>query len=120
MSNADQQVKSTYDTIIHWCQAHFGEVYSAWIHLKVIRAFVESVLRYSLPVNILAVFVEPNIKKEKIVKLSLTKTIAKIQPTLVSRKFDVDNDEEDDDDFETLPYVCHKFNIVGGNDKVHA
>jgi hypothetical protein len=26
---------------------------------------------------------------------------------------------EDDDDFETLPYVCHKFNIVGGSDRGH-
>jgi V-type H+-transporting ATPase subunit C len=120
MNNANHQVKSTYDTIINWCQAHFGEVYSAWIHLKIIRAFVESVLRYSLPVNILAVFVEPNMKNEKNVKIALTNAIAKIQPTLIARKFDINVDEEDDDDFETLPFVCHKFNIIGGlltNDK---
>ena len=117
MNNANQQVKSTYDTITHWCLAHFGEVYSAWIHLKIIRAFVESVLRYSLPVNILAVFVEPNMKKEKNVKISLANAIAKIQPTLISRKFDIGNEEEDEDDFETLPFVCHKLSIVGGNDK---
>lgn len=120
MNNANQQVKSTYDTIIHWCQAHFGEVYSAWIHLKIIRAFVESVLRYSLPVNILAVLVEPNMKKEKNVKIALTNAIAKIQPSLITKKFDINNEDEDDDDFETLPFVCHKFNIIGGlqfNDK---
>jgi len=31
-----------------WCRTHYGEAFSAWIHLKVIRAFVESVLRYGL------------------------------------------------------------------------
>mmetsp|Transcript_9380 Transcript_9380/g.18471 ORF Transcript_9380/g.18471 Transcript_9380/m.18471 type:complete len:444 (-) Transcript_9380:308-1639(-) len=31
-----------------WCRTHYGEVFSAWIHLKVIRAFVESVLRYGV------------------------------------------------------------------------
>ena len=31
-----------------WCKTHFGEAFCAWIHLKIIRAFVESVLRYGL------------------------------------------------------------------------
>ena len=31
-----------------WCKTHFGEAFCAWVHLKVIRAFVESVLRYGL------------------------------------------------------------------------
>lgn len=31
-----------------WCRTHYGEALSAWVHLKVIRAFVESVLRYGL------------------------------------------------------------------------
>ncbi len=37
--------------LIRWCKVNFGEVFQSWIHLKAIRAFVESVLRYGLPTN---------------------------------------------------------------------
>ena len=30
---------------------HFSEAFSAWIHLKALRVFVESVLRFGVPVN---------------------------------------------------------------------
>jgi V-type H+-transporting ATPase subunit C len=30
-----------------WAQTHFSEAYRAWMHLKTIRVFTESVLRYS-------------------------------------------------------------------------
>ena len=35
--------------LLRWCQANFGEAFGAWIHIKVMRVFVESVLRYGLP-----------------------------------------------------------------------
>jgi len=37
----------------------------AWIHIKAIRIFVESVLRYGLPPRYTAVVVEPVLKNEK-------------------------------------------------------
>lgn len=42
------QVAERQAGLERWCRAHYGEVFSAWVHLKVIRAFVESVLRYGL------------------------------------------------------------------------
>lgn len=41
--------------LTRWCKTHFGEAFVAWMHIKVIRVFVESVLRYGLPVNFTAV-----------------------------------------------------------------
>ena len=38
-----------------WCKNHYGDSFVAWIHIKVIRVFVESVLRYGLPVDFTAV-----------------------------------------------------------------
>lgn len=38
-----------------WCKTHYGEAFVAWMHIKVIRVFVESVLRYGLPVDFTAV-----------------------------------------------------------------
>jgi V-type H+-transporting ATPase subunit C len=34
-----------------WCRTHYGEAFNAWIHIKVVRAFVESVLRYGVSVG---------------------------------------------------------------------
>lgn len=36
-------------------RTNFGEVFSAWVHLKALRVFVESVLRYGLPPDFTAV-----------------------------------------------------------------
>jgi len=37
--------------LIMYCQHSFPECLNHWLHLKMIRVFVESVLRYGLPVN---------------------------------------------------------------------
>lgn len=36
------------------CRTSFSELFQFWIHLKAIRCFVESVLRFGLPINICA------------------------------------------------------------------
>lgn len=41
--------------MVLWCKVNFGEAFANWTHLKCIRLFVESVLRYGLPVNFLAI-----------------------------------------------------------------
>ena len=42
-----------------WCISYFSEAYRAWIHLKTIRVFVESVLRYGLPPKMVAMLIKP-------------------------------------------------------------
>ena len=44
-----KEKKTLEDKLIRWCQVSFGEAFSAWLHIKAIRIFVESVLRYGLP-----------------------------------------------------------------------
>jgi len=53
-----------------FCRTYYGEVYMSWIHLKAIRVFVESVLRFGLPANFQAVLVEPP-KNDKKLRKSL-------------------------------------------------
>jgi V-type H+-transporting ATPase subunit C len=48
LAELDVQVAEKKTGLQRWCRTHFGEAFGAWIHLKVIRAFVESVLRYGL------------------------------------------------------------------------
>uniref|UniRef100_A0AAX7T918 V-type proton ATPase subunit C n=1 Tax=Astatotilapia calliptera TaxID=8154 RepID=A0AAX7T918_ASTCA len=42
-----------------------NEAFIAWIHIKALRVFVESVLRYGLPVNFQAMLLQPNKKTMK-------------------------------------------------------
>lgn len=48
VADLEIQVAEKQASLERWCRTHFGEAFSAWIHLKVIRAFVESVLRYGI------------------------------------------------------------------------
>lgn len=54
-----------------WCTTAYGEVYSAWVHILVIRLFVESVLRYGLPPSFVAGIMEPRAKTEKRLRMLL-------------------------------------------------
>lgn len=47
-----------------WCQTAYGECFSCWMHISVIRLFVESVLRYGLPPQFQAVVAKPSEKSE--------------------------------------------------------
>lgn len=113
ITTATAEVQQVHQTIVRWCQAHYGEAYSGWIHLKVIRGFIESVLRYGLPLDFLPVFIEPNMKKEKQLKGTLIDTISRMRPELAKQKMELAEAEEEEDDTENLPFVCQKFTVIG-------
>merc|ERR1712129_80407 len=48
-----------------FCKNTFSETFANWMHLKVIRAFVESVLRFGLPVDFTISVVKPVKGKEQ-------------------------------------------------------
>jgi V-type H+-transporting ATPase subunit C len=43
------KIENTRTELYEWTKTAFSECYSAWLHLKAVRIFVESVLRYGLP-----------------------------------------------------------------------
>jgi V-type H+-transporting ATPase subunit C len=101
---------------LRWCRAHFGEAYAAWLHLKVIQAFVESVLRYGLPVDFSTFLMKPNVKiADKDMRTRLTKAILTVRPELQLKNASLMEDDEEGggDDADILPYVCLKFPILG-------
>jgi len=55
LENEDSKMRRN---ITVWCRTHFGEAYSAWIHIKAMRVFVESVLRYGVPPNYVSALVK--------------------------------------------------------------
>jgi hypothetical protein len=103
-----------------WCRAHYGEVFSASIHLKMVRAFVESVLRYGLPVDFNSFFIEVSSaaqRREKELHKTLTASVMKACPELSSKKLTVGGEDEEEElgeegaVGENLPYVCHPFHV---------
>lgn len=54
----------------------FGEAYIAWVHTKALRLFVESVLRYGLPVNFVTILLKPKPKHYSKLRTTLGATYA--------------------------------------------
>lgn len=57
--------------MIRWCRAHFGEAFSAWMHVKTVKCFVESVMRYGLPIDFSTFILAPKRGNETKVKFIL-------------------------------------------------
>jgi V-type H+-transporting ATPase subunit C len=81
-----------------WCKNHYGDSFVAWMHIKVIRVFVEAVLRYGLPVDFTAVLYKILPHKEE----DLINALDKHLGSGVSEK-----DENDDEEFHE--FVLLKF-----------
>ncbi|KAF1799035.1 hypothetical protein V8B55DRAFT_1387787 [Mucor lusitanicus] len=51
--------------LLRLTKTNFGETFASWLHLKALRVFVESVLRYGLPPDFCSVTISPKPKFEK-------------------------------------------------------
>ncbi|TMS39383.1 hypothetical protein L596_005918 [Steinernema carpocapsae] len=71
-----QEKQRQYAPLVRWLKVNFGEIFSAYIHVKALRVFVESVLRYGLPVNFQAALLEPNKNAHKKLRTELNKLYA--------------------------------------------
>ncbi|CAM4746210.1 unnamed protein product [Rotaria magnacalcarata] len=54
-----------YANLVRWLKINFGEIFTASMHIKALRVFVESVLRFGLPVNFIAIVIQPTRKSTK-------------------------------------------------------
>ena len=61
----EEEVERQRIELYEWCQTSYGEVVSSWIHVVVVRLFVESILRYGLPPAFQAVIMRPKERQEK-------------------------------------------------------
>jgi V-type H+-transporting ATPase subunit C len=68
--SADEEARLTDEStdqhlvFLKWAETAFAETFIAMIHLKALRVFVESVLRYGLPVNFEVALLHPTSKSE--------------------------------------------------------
>jgi len=92
--------------LMHWCKICFSEAFSSWIHIKSIRTYAESILRYGLPPNFVNCLL--NVEKNEL-------KIHKILKQFYSNKEEDDlvKDKSIDQSLkaaEYFPYVLIKIN----------
>jgi V-type H+-transporting ATPase subunit C len=87
--------------LMRWCKTHYGEAFVAWMHIKVIRVFIESVLRYGLPVDFTAVLYKVGDGKAALLTDALDKALG-------AEKGDEEKEMEDDGE-EFHDFILIKF-----------
>ncbi|KAI7854076.1 hypothetical protein BDC45DRAFT_535948 [Circinella umbellata] len=65
LSEAEAVEKEQQLELFRLSRTNFGEVFTSWIHLKALRVFVESVLRYGLPCNYMSATIAAKPKYEE-------------------------------------------------------
>mmetsp|Transcript_17952 Transcript_17952/g.28998 ORF Transcript_17952/g.28998 Transcript_17952/m.28998 type:complete len:421 (-) Transcript_17952:1699-2961(-) len=93
------EVDGMKSALMRWCKTHYGDAFVAWMHIKAIRVFVESVLRYGLPVDFTSVLYKVNLGKETQLTQALDKTLGS--------GTDVADADENDDEYHD--FVLLKF-----------
>ena len=63
MTKLHTDKKKQFGPLVRWLKVNFGESFTAWIHVKALRVFVESVLRFGLPVNFQGMVLLPQKKQ---------------------------------------------------------
>lgn len=90
MEQLQVEVDNMRSGLTRWCKTHYGEAFVAWMHIKVIRVFVESVLRYGLPVDFTAVLYKVSQGKDVLLVGALDKEFGENK----SKEDDIEDDEE--------------------------
>jgi len=106
--------KKQFGPLVRWLKVNFSECFCAWIHVKALRVFVESVLRYGLPVNFQAILIHPNKKNQKRLRDVLNQLYGHLDGSASSSAVNVDNVDIPGLGFgqsEYFPYVFYKLNV---------
>lgn len=106
--------KKQFGPLVRWLKVNFSECFCAWIHVKALRVFVESVLRYGLPVNFQAVLLHPNKKNTKRLRDVLNQLYGHLDSSALQGSANFDSVDMAGLGFgqsDYYPYVYYKLNI---------
>ncbi|XP_063080307.1 V-type proton ATPase subunit C 1-B isoform X2 [Engraulis encrasicolus] len=105
--------KEQYGTFVRWLKVNFSEVFVAWIHLKALRVFTESVLRYGLPVSYQVILLQPDRKSVKKLRELLCSLFTHLDTAAAASKPDlgVDIPGVTTAQQEYFSYICYSINI---------
>ncbi|XP_029162377.1 V-type proton ATPase subunit C-like [Nylanderia fulva] len=114
--------KKQFGPLVRWLKVNFSECFCAWIHVKALRVFVESVLRYGLPVNFQAILLHPHKKCARRLRDVLNQLYAHLDSSATSST--VHNQDNVDipglgfGQSDYFPYVYYKINVDMVDSKV--
>uniref|UniRef100_W5L3I4 V-type proton ATPase subunit C n=1 Tax=Astyanax mexicanus TaxID=7994 RepID=W5L3I4_ASTMX len=113
MSRLSVEKKEQYGTFVRWLKVNFREVFVAWIHIKALRVFAESVLRYGLPVSFQTLLLQPEKKHVKRLREELQFSFTHLDPTAAASKSDMSLDIPgvNSGQQEYYSYICYSINI---------
>ncbi|KAJ3092993.1 hypothetical protein HK102_013267 [Quaeritorhiza haematococci] len=93
------------NTLLRLSKTNFGEIFAAWIHIKALRVYTESILRYGLPPDFAAMLLKIKPKQERKVKDVLTSHFARLAGAGVFQSGKSSNgpvDEQLEENLQTL------------------
>lgn len=105
------EVQQMHAGMIRWCRAHFGEAFSAWMHVKLIKSYCESVMRYGLPVDFSAFMLAPKKGQEAKMKEVLTQMYVHVAQ-LGAGPVTVGGGDDDDGENDDTSYVSDSFALM--------
>lgn len=105
--------KKQFGPLVRWLKVNFSECFCALIHVKALRVFVESVLRYGLPVNFQAMLLHPHKKSVKRLRDVLNQLYGHLDSSAEPGRMgtDVDIPGLGFGQSDYYPYVYYKINI---------
>jgi len=109
-------LKKQTKRLIAVCKTFYASTFVAWVHLKAVLMFVESVLRYGLPVRYTFCLIKPSRGQEKTVHKRLTEKYQILAHGAMSDKVKKKSKGKKDIDFTGLikeykPYVFTKLDL---------
>ncbi|XP_068426671.1 V-type proton ATPase subunit C 1-A [Clinocottus analis] len=111
MTRLSTDKKKQFGPLVRWLKVNFSEAFIAWIHIKALRVFVESVLRYGLPVNFQAMLLQPTkktMKKLREVLNDLYKHLDSSAAAIIDAAIDIPGLNLSQQEY--YPYVYDKIN----------
>ncbi|ODQ50453.1 vacuolar ATP synthase subunit C [Saitoella complicata NRRL Y-17804] len=108
-----EQEKKLWGETLRLARTSYSDAVTAWAHLKALRTFVESVLRYGLPPDFVSVIIKPYHKQEKKAKKELDSAYSYLGGPAFSEKKSKSRKADDDDaaigalEVEYSPYVFY-------------
>jgi V-type H+-transporting ATPase subunit C len=115
--------KKQFGPLVRWLKVNFSECFCAWIHVKALRVFVESVLRYGLPVNFQAILLHPHKKCARRLRDALNQLYAHLDSSATGSTAQHSQDNVDIPGLgfgqsDYFPYVYYKINVDMVDNKV--
>ncbi|KAJ7225752.1 ATPase V1 complex subunit C [Mycena pura] len=102
LETADTTEKELWTELLRLSRTNFSESFQILVHLKVVRLFVESVLRYGLPANYLGIAVKPDPKAAKKTFGQLQTQFAYLKPRSNRAKSERGGNDEFAGEYQTL------------------